>query len=75
VMTSNVNELTREMFSLENELDKWNDIFTQKFQDINKYERLAEKSREEYEDARYMMKEVRNKLELVRDELKEKLGA
>jgi uncharacterized coiled-coil DUF342 family protein len=74
-MTSNVNELTREMFSLENELDKWNDIFTQKFQDINKYERLAEKSREEYEDARYMMKEVRNKLELVRDELKEKLGA
>jgi uncharacterized coiled-coil DUF342 family protein len=74
-MTSNVNELTREMFTLENELDKWNDIFTQKFQDINKYERLAEKSREEYEDARYMMKEVRNKLELVRDELKEKLGA
>jgi uncharacterized coiled-coil DUF342 family protein len=74
-MTSNVNELTREMFTLENELDKWNDIFTQKFQDINKYERLAEKSREEYEDARFMMKEVRNKLELVRDELKEKLGA
>jgi chromosome segregation ATPase len=71
---TDIRELASQLLDLEVRVKEYDHKVQTLYSEYERYDRLKEKKYDEYNDARYMYRELRDRLDTVRMEMKEALA-